>query len=443
MRVLMLGWEFPPFISGGLGTACYGLTKALSYAGTDVTFVLPRPVAQPFGASVRTVGPTAGSTHVEQQTEHRLEEFEHVSFRMVDADATYGPYGEKGAPLVPPRVEEVRTTATRAVPVTTTRAVETPGTPGYRAVDPPPVDVFGEVQRYAELAAKLAKNEPFDVVHAHDWMTFPAGLAVAAESGKPLVVHVHSTEFDRSGDKPDTRILDIERRGMTAALRVLAVSHRTRDLIVNRYGVDPNRVEVVHNAVDASPNGARSYTIKPDEPVVLFLGRITGQKGPDYFVNAARKVLSVVPDARFVMAGSGDLAQRTVDLADELGIADRVLFTGFLRGKDVEAMFKVASVYVMPSVSEPFGIASLEAMSHDVPAIISKQSGAAEVVQNALKVDFWDVDDMADKIVAVLKRPPLAKTLVERAAVEVRKLTWADSAAACQRVYQEVAGATV
>jgi glycosyltransferase involved in cell wall biosynthesis len=271
-------------------------------------------------------------------------------------------------------------------------------------------------------------------------MTFPAALAVAGLKGVPLVVHVHSTEFDRSGVHVDQRIYDIERRGMHAAMKVIAVSYLTKNLITHHYGIDPGKVEVVYNAIES--NGStqfdpEQYSIHKDEKIVLFLGRITMQKGPEYFLAAAKRVLDVMDNVKFVMAGSGDMIRRTIEMAASMGIGHKVLFTGFLRGPDVEKVFKMADLYVMPSVSEPFGIAPLEAMSHDVPVIISKQSGVSEVLAHALKVDFWDINEMANKIVAVLRHPPLASTLRQHGNFEVKRLSWTDAAKACMNIYQQ------
>src|SRR6185437_7357760 len=283
----------------------------------------------------------------------------------------------------------------------------------------------------------------FDIVHAHDWMTFPAGMAVAANKGVPLVVHVHSTEFDRAGMHVDTRIYDIERRGMHAAIKIIAVSYLTKNQITHHYGIDPAKVEVVHNGIETNGNGLdpEAYKIHNNEKIVLFLGRITHQKGPEYFLSAAKKVLEVMDNVKFVMAGSGDLTRRTIEMASQMGIGHKVLFTGFLRGADVERVFKMADLYVMPSVSEPFGLAPLEAMSHDVPVLISKQSGVSEVLLHALKVDFWDTNEMANKIIAVLKHPPLASTLRQHGSFEVGKMSWTDAARACVTVYDQAVGA--
>jgi glycosyltransferase involved in cell wall biosynthesis len=284
----------------------------------------------------------------------------------------------------------------------------------------------------------MLKGEVFDVIHAHDWLTFPAGQALARVSGKPLVVHVHSTEFDRSGENVNQRVYDVERRGMMAAMRIIAVSELTRSICTNRYGVSPSKVEVVYNGIDSEAAQPRpGDSIKGKDKIVLFLGRITMQKGPEYFIAAAKRVLEKVPEAKFIMAGSGDMELRMIELAAQMGIGHRVLFTGFLRGKDVERIFRMADCYVMPSVSEPFGIAPLEAIRSDVPTIISKQSGVSEVLVHTLKVDFWDVDEMANKIVAVLRHPPLGQTLREHGSFELRRLTWDEAAQSCAEVYQQ------
>ena len=451
MRVFMLGWEFPPFISGGLGTACYGLTKAMSGLGTDIMFVLPRPVATPFSTHVRLVSPRAGSPLASPSTEFRLDEFEHVTFRTVDAQ-NVNPY-QTAAQFASEREKEKEALRERALKATkveseplTAPAAPKPsgaipsfigaGSPGGNS--PYAGDLFAEIQRYAALAGEIARHEAIDVVHAHDWMTFPAGMAVAGLKGVPLIVHVHSTEFDRSGLHVDQRIYEIERRGMHSAMKVIAVSYLTKNLITHHYGIDPGKVEVVYNAIESNGNGeVEKYNIHKDEKIVLFLGRITMQKGPEYFLAAAKKVLEVMDNVKFVMAGSGDMIRRTIEMAAGMGIGHKVLFTGFLRGNDVEKVFRMADLYVMPSVSEPFGIAPLEAMSHDVPVIISKQSGVSEVLTHALKVDFWDINEMANKIIAVLRHPPLATTLREHGSFEVRRLSWGDAAKSCMGVYEE------
>jgi glycogen(starch) synthase len=444
MRVFMLGWEFPPFISGGLGTACYGLTKGLSGIGVDILFVLPRPASTPFSTHVQLVSPCPGSPLASPRTEFRLDEFDHVTFRTVNAQLS--PYNTPADYQT-----DQKDAAEREKEALSMTGVD-PGqtisqTKGFvgnpnAAGSPYAGDMFAEIRRYALLAIEISRQESFDVVHAHDWMTFPAGLAVAALKGVPLVVHVHSTEFDRSGLHVDQRIYDIERRGVHGAKRVIAVSHLTKNILTRRYGVDPAMVEVVYNAIETGTNGAdpKSYKIHKGEKIVLFLGRITMQKGPEYFLAAAKKVLEVMENVKFVMAGSGDMVRQTVETAASMGIGHKVLFTGFLRGADIEKVFTMADLYVMPSVSEPFGIAPLEAMSHDVPVIISKQSGVSELLSHALKVDFWDINEMANKIIAVLRHPSLASTLRQLGGFEVSRMSWSDSARACVSVYESARG---
>lgn len=491
MRVFMLGWEFPPFISGGLGTACYGLTKALSQRGTDVTFVLPKMVGTDYDNShvklLTPQSPSAAPTHPGTHSAAYAGEdfsgggedsgggrspqdvastmhldpasfdppmppegFEHVTFKAVPSRMP-SPYATTAASVAadggtaPGGISFVN-------PVTATAqaAASSEAPPQPWAGDEPRStgvgtdydgDLMAESQRYAALCVDLARGEDFDVIHAHDWLTFPAGLAVARHTGKPLVVHVHATEFDRAGENVHSQIYDIERRGMHAAVRVIAVSRRTRQVLVERYGVDPNKIDVVYNGVE---NGTRHPDL-PESPagiergdkVVLFLGRVTMQKGPEYFLQAAKRVLEKTDAVKFVVAGSGDKLTDAIERVARYGIGSKVLFTGFLRGADVDRVMKMADVFVMPSVSEPFGIAPLEAISNNVPVIISKQSGVSEVLEHALKVDFWDIDELANKILAVITHAPLGATMREHAAVELRRLTWDGAASRCLDAYDQ------
>jgi len=426
IRVFMLGWEFPPFISGGLGTACYGLTRAMDQLGVKVTFVLPKMVQSEYSTHVKLLTP--GTRRRQIRRAQKNVTWRNVRFRSIrsplQAYVTPDAYVETIERTLGLRREIERHVVGR---------VELRGGSDYSS------DLYREVHRYASIAAELARDEDFDVIHAHDWMTYPAGIAVAEMTGRPLIVHVHSTEFDRSGEHVNQTIYDIEREGMERAEKVLAVSHFTRSIILSRYGIPAEKVEVVYNGVDrnrAVPMA--NMSIRRDERLVLFLGRITMQKGPEYFLQAAKKVLEVMDNVKFVMAGSGDMMYRAVELAAGLGIGQKVLFTGFLRGDDVRRIYRMADLYVMPSVSEPFGIAPLEALDNDVPAIISKQSGVSEVLRHVLKVDFWDVNEMANKIVAVLKYPPLQMTLRNHGNFEVRKLRWKDTARNCVRIYREM-----
>ncbi|MBN2374955.1 MAG: glycosyltransferase family 4 protein [Sedimentisphaerales bacterium] len=428
MKILMLGWEFPPFISGGLGTACYGLTRAMSQCGTEITFVLPKPVSSEYTSHVKLASLKPGQAGIDY---YKLAGFENVTFRTIASGIS--PYQRPGE-----YEEMLRRIREQTQAISTLPAMESIGM--GQGGDHYGSNLFDEVQRYARLAALVAQQEEFDIVHAHDWMTYPAGITVSALTGKPLVIHVHSTEFDRSGEHVNQRVYDIERQGIHAATQVIAVSYLTRQIIINRYGAPPEKVSVVYNAIDRNGKAldpARA-AIQKDEKIVLFLGRITMQKGPEYFLAAAKKVLEVMDNVKFVMAGSGDMIRRTIELAAEMGIGHKVLFTGFLRGGDVDKIFRMADLFVMPSVSEPFGLVPLEALRNDVPVIISKQSGVAEILTHALKVDFWDVSEMANKIIAVLRHPPLQATLREHGNFEVRKLSWSDSAQQCLDIYNSL-----
>ncbi len=429
MKVFMLGWEFPPFISGGLGTACYGLTKAMSKMGLEITFVLPKAVDMRYVTHVNMRSPANLGRISAKQNNIQVEELKNVTFRTVDSYLQ--PYQEPQS--YERQMEQLLSEKRGQFIAGFVDHIEELKGAHYSG------DMFSEVHRYAAAAVRLAMLENIDVVHAHDWMTFPAGIAVSAVKGKPLVVHVHSTEFDRSGEHVNQGIYDIERRGMHAADRVIAVSHFTRNIIISRYGVSGDKVEVVHNGVDQNDTSVNlaGTRIRKGEKIVLFLGRITMQKGPEYFLAAAKKVLEVMDNVKFIMVGSGDMMQRTIEMAAQMGIGSKVLFTGFLRGEDVKKIYQMADLYVMPSVSEPFGIAPLEALNHDVPVLISRQSGVSEVLTHVLKVDFWDITEMANKIVAVLKYPPLQMTLREHGNFEVRKLRWDDAAEKCAKLYEE------
>ncbi|MCG3128502.1 MAG: D-inositol-3-phosphate glycosyltransferase [Phycisphaerae bacterium] len=453
MKVFMLGWEFPPYISGGLGTACFGLTRALDAAGVSVLFVLPRAVDNPRAEHVKLLTAASiprGTLLREEVSEFRLKEFGHAEF--VTVDASIAPYDR---PAEPPKTSRTATPTEKEVlyagrKVSLEDLLATPSASGPAPTAVVPMndgpganyagDLFREIERYAQLAALIARDTEFDVIHAHDWMTFPAAITVRGLSGKPLVVHVHSTEFDRSGEHVNQRIYDFERAGMHIADRVIAVSHLTRNIVVNRYSVDPKKVSVVYNGIDddGGMKDVRLPAIARDEKIVLFLGRVTMQKGPEYFLAAAKRVLEHVQNVRFIMAGSGDMIRRTIEMAAQMGIGHKVLFTGFLRGDDVKRIYRMADLYVMPSVSEPFGIAPLEALSNDVPVLISKQSGVAEVLTHALKVDFWDIDEMANKIIAVLRHPPLQNTLRDHGRIEVGRLTWSEAAERCEEVYRQM-----
>ncbi len=508
MRVLMFGWEFPPFKSGGLGTACYGITKALAEKNVDVLFMLPRMEGEktlnlPKGLSLRQASGTRISykeevrenytSQIEQssQTSHAWEEWdeysekkqnmhmpsavikelweEHLKMYPVDsflsAYATPESYEEllqalntkegaqsyindystipfdfiekaKGMLTKHTREElykvfyktENRVAYTKEGEITLTLSG------GYGK------DLMAEVFRYSQSVLAL-KDENFDLIHAHDWMTCPAGIVAKHMSGKPLVVHIHALESDRSGANLNTEVAAIERAGVEAADYVVTVSHYTKKRITELYGINPNKIYVVHNALTREESMAQ-LNIPPNPPknekYVLFMGRITYQKGPEYFIHAAKMVLDRLPNTRFIMAGSGDMLPRMVRLVAKMRMGSRFHFTGFLQGEEVDRMYAMSDLYVMPSVSEPFGIAPLQAMSYDTPVIISKQSGVAEVVDNALKVDFWDVESLADKICSVLEHPILANEMIRRCRDELKGIRWENAATKLITIYKDL-----
>ena len=425
MKTLMFGWEFPPHVAGGLATACYGLTKGLAGQGVDMIFVVPKAYGDEDQSAARIVS----AENVEY--EGTLDEFETLWQHMVyiEAGSNLIPY------LSPEEFENIRRSAMASGISHTShfrRRFRFSGGYGKNLMD--------EVVGYAMLAYNIALQYAgeIDVIHAHDWLTYLAGIAAKQASGKPLVIHVHATEFDRSGENVNQVVYDIERRGMHAADRIITVSHLTRNIVINRYGVSPDKVITIHNGVDFNTRDFENIERGTSEKVVTFLGRITYQKGPDYFVEAAYKVLKRCANVRFVMAGSGDMLYRMIRRVAKLGIADRFNFTGFLRGADVQQMFALSDVYVMPSVSEPFGISPLEAMRAHVPAIISKQSGVAEVLKHAIKIDFWDIDAMADAIYGILSYPSLTDMFVRCGNKEASALKWDEAALKVKKVYEQV-----
>jgi glycosyltransferase involved in cell wall biosynthesis len=395
----MFGWEFPPMNSGGLGTACYGLTRSLSNKGVDITFVMPYAAENPEAEYVRLVA---------INNPNRL--------KIVGVNSALRAY--------------ITSSQYRSASLRYTR------NPKERILYGE--DLFQEVDRFSTKAALLAEKEEFDVIHCHDWMTFQAGIKAKA-SGKPLIVHVHATEFDRTGGSAHPIVYDVERRGLHEADRIITVSQFTKDKIVHYYGIHPDKVTVIHNAVDLTyTRFENSFIISKRDKIVLFLGRLTLQKGPDYFVEAAKKCLEFDPNIKFIIAGTGSMEWRLIERVAELGIADKVLFAGFVTDEERDRLYQMADVYVMPSVSEPFGMTPLEAMKNGAPVIISKQSGVSEVLKHCLKVDFWDINQLVDKILGVLRYKELQHTLKENGGIEVRKFDWDKSAMKCIEVYNEV-----
>ncbi|MBR5491939.1 MAG: glycosyltransferase [Alistipes sp.] len=428
----MFGWEFPPHIAGGLGTACYGMTRGLARNDVEVIFVMPRASGDEDERFVKVVNASdVEARYCDSKIEGADDIMRKISFIHIDSNMV--PY------ISPEEFETYREGYER----TGKKFWEREGdswTQRYTFSGKYGANLMEEVARYAVVAAEVARQleGQFDVIHAHDWLTYFAGIAAKRVSGKPLVVHMHATSFDRSSsDNIDTRVYAIERAGMAAADRVIAVSNLTRNIVIEKYNIPAEKVVTVHNAVRFAEKENELPERGVDDKIITFLGRITFQKGPDYFVEAAAKVLKRVPNVRFVMAGSGDMMNHVIRRVARLGIADRFHFTGFLKGDDVHKMFQLSDVYIMPSVSEPFGISPLEAMRANVPSIISKQSGVAEVLDYAVKVDYWDVDAMADAIYGFVKYPALAKMFAEKGLEEVTGLKWNNAAAKIKTVYED------
>ena len=405
MNVLMYGWEFPPIQSGGLGVACQGIVEGLLSHGHAVFLVLPKttPAMQGFSGDnfkVFSAGESEGLIEIENIPTSLYSPY-------ASTDASFNEYLKKMLEEEPNAIYST--------------------------------NMLEEVYRYAAKAAAHAKKVPHDVIHTHDWLTTEAGIYAKKISGKPHVMHVHATEFDRSGENPNQAVYDLERRGMEHADRIIAVSQRTKEMLMKHYGIKEWKIDVVHNAVE--PNFStyhKSHHINPTDKVVLFLGRMTMQKGPDYFLRMAQKVLQHMKRVKFVMAGDGDMMHQIVNMSINLGIEKQVLFSGFLKGDEINRAYAEADLYVMPSVSEPFGITPLEAIRQGTPVLISKQSGISEVIRNALRVDFWDIDEMANKVIAALRYPDLHRTLKERSLDEVNRMSWQKQAGEITKVYEKV-----
>lgn len=423
VKVLMFGWEFPPHISGGLGTACYGLTKGLAKHNVDVLFVMPKAG----GDEDQSVAKIVNASDVEmlQNNEHIEDFWKNINFMEIGSNLV--PY------LDPETFERERNQYIKEgenhSKISFSNKFQFSGKYGANLME--------EVYRYAMVAGTVASQKDFDITHAHDWLTYSAGIVAKSVSGKPLVVHVHATEYDRGGEhNRNSLVYDIEKRGMEAADKVITVSNWTKNIVIEKYGIAPDKVETVHNAVDFKTEAQEDEERGLKEKIVTFLGRITLQKGPEYFVEAAAKVLKRYPNARFVMAGSGEKMNQSVRRVAQLGIGTKFHFTGFLKGDDVQRMFRQSDVYVMPSVSEPFGISPLEAMRSGVPTIISKQSGVAEVLDHAIKVNYWDIDALADAIYGVLAYPELSTLMSEKGFDEVNQLKWENAALKVKELYE-------
>ena len=417
MKALMFGWEFPPHILGGLGTASYGLTRGMSeQPDMEITFVIPKPHGDEDQSFLKIIG--ACNVPVVWKENN----WDYVNQRI-------------GKMMHPDEYFWLRNGIKydfRRIFTNDLGCIDFSGK--Y------PDNLLEEIANYEAVASVLAHQLEFDVIHSHDWLTYPAGRFAKQISGKPLVIHVHATDFDRSRGKVNPTVYKIEKDGMDAADHIMTVSDLTRRTVIEKYHQHPNKVTTVHNAVEPLPN-VESFVKKPrKDKIVTFLGRITMQKGPEYFVEAAARVLSRTKNVRFVMAGSGDMMNAMIDLAAKRGIADRFHFPGFLRGRDVNEMLAQSDVYIMPSVSEPFGISPLEAMQVGTPSIISYQSGCAEILTHVIKTDYWDIDAMADAIYGIVTYPAKYKSMHELGLEEVNNIKWYDAGMKVRNIYDKVTG---
>lgn len=424
MKVLMFGWEYPPHITGGLGTACFGLTKAMVSQGDEVIFIVPKLYGDESKEAARLVN--ASDIIIDLSQDFYKEYWQNLSY--IEVNSTLIPYVglDDFFNVINNKVKQ----GEEISHIDSKKNYKFSGNYGSTLME--------EVERYSMIAATVAKDYDYDIIHAHDWLTYKAGIVAKKISGKKLVIHVHATEFDRSGENVNKTVYDIERYGMDNADHIVCVSDLTRNIVINRYGQNPDKVTTIHNGANSLSYKDSELKKAVKEKVVTFLGRVTFQKGPDYFVEAAAKVLKYDTNVRFVMAGSGDMLNRMVALVAKKRISQHFHFTGFLKGEDVNNMFSLSDVYVMPSVSEPFGISPLEAMNANVPVIISKQSGVSEVLKYAIKVDFWDIDAMANAIYCLINYPALSKMFIKNGKNEVETIRWEDSAQQLRSLYYKL-----
>lgn len=417
----MFGWELPPYNSGGLGTACLGLTKELVPKGINVRFVVPRVFGNfPFD-HMPVLSAADYSTPEEVEAFLKITD---INRRWIEETIGYGNKISLDEDLVA-RVEYFQNHIGDSHPAM-------------------PVAPSQQAEWYGYQAAAIARRHDFDLIHCHEWMTYYCGInakKVAKSKGKevPFVAQVHATEIDRGGVHGNKAIMDIERRGFHEADRIVAVSHYTKNIVHKHYDIPLNKISVVHNGIHGDePDRHHPHALKRHYKLVLFMGRITRSKGPDYFLKLAKAVTSRDDNVKFIMVGSGDMEKQCIEQSAKMGLTGKVLFSPFLRGKDVDRAYQMADLFIMPSVSEPFGLVALESIKNGVPAIISKQSGVAEVSDNLVKLDFWDIDAMEKAVFELLYSPGKAKRLTHTGQQDLLRITWEQSAGQLHNVYQDV-----
>jgi len=412
MKVLMFGWEFPPFFAGGVGVVCDELTKELvKIDNLSLTYVMP------FGPKEIL------DKHLRILVADNIVSSDRIKVRKIPS--LIMPY--MGAEDYAARVARLK--KGKGVELSDDNTLKLYG-----------MDLISEIYNFAEKTRFIVEEEDFDIIHAHDWQTIPAAIVAKEMSGKPLILHIHNTIYDRYLGMGGEQEKAIEMEGLMRADKVIAISQIIKDVLVEKYGVDPNKIEVIHHAkIDLKPcDDYEEPKFKQKDKVVLYAGRVVLQKGPEYFVEAAHKVLQHYRNVKFIVAGSGHMVDQLIRRTAELGISDKFVFHGFYTRKEGAKFFKMADVFVMPSVSEPFGIVPFEAMLNGTPSIISKQSGCSEVTKNVLKVDFWDVDQIANNIVALLNHEVLNNTMADEGLDEVNGLTWDKPAKRCVDLYKKV-----
>jgi len=432
-KILMMGWEYPPKITGGLGVATQGLITALGRLNNNIDILLPRLTGEEEAVAGVTFRDFKNNKHLLSEKDlFNLAQRYYRLFQYFQPVSAYGIKGEHPQEFSDKSIREFMTSKNFNLD-----NLENLLTGSYSE------RLYQEINLFAEWAVLMSTKLEYDLIHAHDWMTYKAALGVHRMTGKPLICHVHSTEFDRSGEKVNQYIYDLEREAYNAAVVNITVSDFTRRILMSRYGVSPEKICVIHNGVDIDKivlqklsQRKKKRKIAPRDKIVAFVGRITFQKGPDYFVRAAKKVVENIPNTRFVMAGTGDMYYRMIEMAADMGLGSHFHYTGFLDKNGLHKLYGLSDLYVMPSVSEPFGITPLEAMLHKVPVIISKQSGVSEVIRNAIKVDFWDEDKIADGIIGVLKNKNTHRKLRMQGFIEASSMQWNTPATKVDHLYE-------